>query len=100
MNCLIVLYKHHNDRLLRNLYDEISQAIQAYGVISYGKCGISLLMIKLHEEKSHRVSPNVAFNFFEPITRVSRALVIKCCCDSDVLAIENDYILVYKPSIL
>ena len=29
------------------------------------KSGMSFLIIKLHEEKSNRVSPNVASNFFE-----------------------------------
>ena len=53
----------------RNLYDEISYAI--YGVISYGKCGMSFLMIKLHEEKLYRVSPNVAANFFERTLQTS-----------------------------
>ena len=37
-----------------------------YGVISYGKCGMSFLIIKLQEEKLYRVSPHVASNFFEP----------------------------------
>ena len=55
-----------------------------FGVISYAKCGMSFLIIKLHEETSYRVSPNVATNFFEPTSqqhvtsnlsgRVSRAL--------------------------
>ena len=57
----------------RNLYDEINKAI--YGVISYGKCGMSFLIIKLHEEKLYRVSPNVASNFFEPLRK---QLVILC----------------------
>ena len=33
----------------RNLYDIISLVL--YGVISYGKCGMRLLIIKLREEK-------------------------------------------------
>ena len=37
-----------------------------YGVISYGKCGMSFKIIKLHKERLYRVSPHVASNFFEP----------------------------------
>ena len=33
-----------------------------YGVISYGKCGMSFSIIKLHEEKSYCVSPHVALH--------------------------------------
>ena len=43
----------------RNLYDELAKL---YTVLfhNYGRCGISLKIIKLHEEKSH-----VASKFFE-----------------------------------
>ena len=34
-----------------------------YGVISYGKCGMSFKIIKLHEEQSYRVSHHVASTF-------------------------------------
>ena len=44
---------------------------QLYSVILYGKCGMSFLKIKLHEEKSYRVSPNVTSNFFEPTSQMT-----------------------------
>ena len=53
----------------RNLYVEISKA--KWCVILYGKCGLSFLIIHVHEEKSYRVSPNVASNFFEPISQTT-----------------------------
>ena len=56
----------------RNLYDEISQGI--YGVISYDKCSMSFLIIKIHEEKSYRVSPNVASNLIEPTSQTKSSI--------------------------
>ena len=49
-----------------NLYDKICLAI--YGVISYGKCGMSFLIIKHHKEKSYRVSPHVASNLSNSVS--------------------------------
>ena len=81
----------------RNLYDEISLAI--YCVISYGKCRMNCLIIKLQEEKSYRVSPHVASNFFEP-TRHPIELNISICIpviSESLLHLVSDKGLILRP---
>ena len=56
-----------------------------YGVISYGKCGLSSSIIKLHEEKSYHVSLplfrnqnpiHVAFNLSDNVTRAYQFIFV------------------------
>ena len=55
----------------RDLLDEIRHEkldTMSFHMVKYG---MSLIIIKVHEEKSCRVSPNVASNFFEPASQTT-----------------------------
>ena len=41
---------------------------------------MSFLIIQLHEEKSYRVSPNVASNFFEPTSQITCRIQLVGSC--------------------
>ena len=63
----------------KDLYDEISLEAR-YDVISYDKCGMSLIITKVHEEKSCCVSPNVASNHFEPTLQTTSHIQLVASC--------------------
>ena len=62
----MIRFDIHGDYMIR---------FDIHGVISFGKYVMSFSVIKLDEEKSYRVSPNVASNFSEPTSHPTCRIV-------------------------